>query len=124
MIKHPLFALPERKVLLKSDIAEELLLIDVTETAIERPKKKQKYFYSGKKKKHTLKNQLVVNKTTKKIICSSFSNGRKHNFRIFKESKIKFYVETYLLADGGYQGLLHARTQMPKRKTKSSNQRR
>ena len=39
LIKHPLFALPGRKALLKSDIAEELLLIDVTETAIERPKK-------------------------------------------------------------------------------------
>lgn len=55
-------------------------------------------------------------------MCTSFSNGRKHDFRVFKESKIKFHIETYLLADGGYQGLkkLHARTQIPKRKTKKN----
>jgi len=50
LIKHPLFALPERKVLLKSDIEEELLLIDVTETAIERPKKNKNIFTQGRRK--------------------------------------------------------------------------
>ena len=39
LIKHPDFALPGRKALLKSDVAYELVLIDATETPIERPKK-------------------------------------------------------------------------------------
>lgn len=39
LIKHPDFALPGRKALLKSDMEYELVLIDATETAIERPKK-------------------------------------------------------------------------------------
>ena len=39
LIKHPDFALPGRKALLKSDIEYELVLIDATETPIERPKK-------------------------------------------------------------------------------------
>ena len=39
LIKHPDFALPGRKVLLKSDMEYELVLIDATETPIERPKK-------------------------------------------------------------------------------------
>ena len=39
LIKHPDFALPGRKSLLKSDIEYEVILIDATETPIERPKK-------------------------------------------------------------------------------------
>ena len=39
LIKHPDFALPGRKALVKSDIDYEVILIDATETPIERPKK-------------------------------------------------------------------------------------
>ena len=39
LIKHPDFALPGRKALLKSDMDYEIVLIDATETPIERPKK-------------------------------------------------------------------------------------
>ena len=41
LIKHPDFALPGRKVLLKSDMEYEVILIDATETPIERPKKRR-----------------------------------------------------------------------------------
>lgn len=40
LIKDPAFALPGRKVLLKSDMEYEVLLVDASETPIERPKKK------------------------------------------------------------------------------------
>lgn len=40
LIKDPIFALPGRKALLKSDMEYEVLLIDASETPIERPKKK------------------------------------------------------------------------------------
>jgi hypothetical protein len=39
LIKHPDFALPGRKALLKSDVEYDVILIDATETPIERPKK-------------------------------------------------------------------------------------
>ena len=39
LVKHPDFSLPGRKALLKSDIQYEVVLIDATETPIERPKK-------------------------------------------------------------------------------------
>ena len=39
LIKHPEFALPGRKALLKSHMDYEVVLIDATETPIERPKK-------------------------------------------------------------------------------------
>ena len=40
LIKHPDFALPGRKALLKSDMEYEVVLIDASESPIERPKKK------------------------------------------------------------------------------------
>jgi len=39
LIKNGTFSLPGRKALLKSDVEYELVLIDATETPIERPKK-------------------------------------------------------------------------------------
>lgn len=39
LIKHPDFALPGRKALIKSDTTYEVILIDATESPIERPKK-------------------------------------------------------------------------------------
>ena len=42
LIKNPLFALPGRKVLLKSDMEYEVILVDASESPIERPKKGSK----------------------------------------------------------------------------------
>lgn len=50
LIKHPDFALPGRKALLKSDIEYEVVLIDATETPIERPKKTKSTFIQEKRK--------------------------------------------------------------------------
>lgn len=50
LIKHPDFALPGRKALLKSDIEYNVVLIDATETPIERPKKSKNTFTRGKRK--------------------------------------------------------------------------
>ena len=50
LIKHPDFALPGRKALLKSDMEYDVVLIDATETLIERPKKSKSIFTQGKRK--------------------------------------------------------------------------
>ncbi len=57
LIKHPDFALPGRKALLKSDMEYELVLIDATETPIERPKK-TKTFLLRKKETPYLKDAI------------------------------------------------------------------
>jgi len=44
LIKHPDFALPGRKALLKNDVEYDMILIDATETPIERPKKSKSTF--------------------------------------------------------------------------------
>lgn len=49
LIKHPDFALPGRKALLKSDMEYEIVLIDATETPIERPKKDKGGSTQGKR---------------------------------------------------------------------------
>jgi hypothetical protein len=133
LIKHPAFAIPGRKALLKSDMEYDVILIDAAETPIERSKKrfrdkkrinkrnnKQKHFYSGKKKRHTIKTQVVVNKKSKSIVCLLFSNGKKHDFRLFKESKTKISSKAQVLTDTGYQGLqkLHKQTLMPQKRSK------
>ena len=50
LIKHSDFALPGRKALLKSDVDYDVVLIDATETPIERPKKSKSTFIQGKRK--------------------------------------------------------------------------
>lgn len=81
---------------------------------------KQKCYYSGKKKRHTLKTQVVVDKKTKRVICTAFSNGRRHDFRLFKESKISIHPEIKIITDTGYQGIhkLHAKSELPRKKSK------
>lgn len=50
LIKHPDFSLPGRKALLKSDMEYEVILIDATETPIERPKKDKNIFTQARRK--------------------------------------------------------------------------
>lgn len=50
LVKHQDFALPGRKELLKSDMEYEVLVIDATETPVERPKKSKNDFIQEKRK--------------------------------------------------------------------------
>jgi hypothetical protein len=50
LIKDGKFSLPGRKALLKSDVENEVVLIDATESPIERPKKNKNNFIQAKRK--------------------------------------------------------------------------
>lgn len=50
LIKHPDFALPGKKALVKSDTEYEIVLIDATESPIERPKKSKSNIIQEKRK--------------------------------------------------------------------------
>ena len=50
LIKEGTFSLPGRKALLKSDIEYEVVLIDATETPVERPKKNKNTFTLEKRR--------------------------------------------------------------------------
>ena len=62
----------------------------------------------------------MVDKKSHKIICTSFCNGKRHDFRLFKESKTHIHPATDVLVDTGYQGIkkIHSRSALPKKKTK------
>ena len=113
ILKDEQFHLPGRKQLLDADYEIETILTDASEIPVERPKKKhknknrknkQKHYYSGKKKQHTLKVQLLVNKNTKEIICTYFCEGKKHDYQLFKDSGVRFKKGQKGLLDTGYQG--------------------
>jgi DDE superfamily endonuclease len=63
-----------------------------------------------------------VNKKKKEIICTNFSNGKRHDFRLFKESGVHIHPEIKSLTDTGYQGIqrLHQNSALPKKKTKKN----
>lgn len=50
LIKCKVFSLPGRKTLLKSDVEYETILVDATESPIERPKKNRNIFIPAKRK--------------------------------------------------------------------------
>jgi hypothetical protein len=67
-----------------------------------------------------VKSQVVVDKKTKQIICTSFANGKRHDFRLFKESRVHANPQTLLETDTGYQGIikLHPNSSLPKKRSK------
>jgi len=47
----------------------------------------------------------VVDKKSKRIICTTVAKGRVHDFRLFKESKTAMLTSIESLTDSGYQGI-------------------
>lgn len=120
LIKSGLFNLPGKKALLESNSEIEIIVVDVSEQEIERPKKKQKSYYSGKQGYHTLKSQIVADQKSEQVICVRCEKGRVHDFRLWKESKIRLNKEIEILGDKGYQGIqkIHQNSQIPHKKKK------
>jgi hypothetical protein len=63
---------------------------------------------------------VIIDKKTKQVICTAFSNGKRHDFGLYKESKTPIHPEIKVITDTGYQGLqkLHSKTTLPKKRTK------
>ena len=100
-------------------------IIDATERPIERPKDKerQKKHYSGKKKKHTVKNLLISETKTKKIkVLSPTGAGKQHDKSLADEQAYVYPKGTRLYKDTGFQGYepKHTRTKQPKKKPRGA----
>ena len=54
------------------------------------------------------------------MICTSFCNGKCHDFRLFKNSNVHFKINTTVITDSGYLGLkkIHERSYLPKKRSK------
>ncbi|SPM45155.1 IS5 family transposase ISOt6 [Orientia tsutsugamushi] len=66
----------------------------------------------------------MLDKKTHQVICTNFSNGKKHDFRLFKKSKILIYPKVKAITDSitGYQGIqkIHNNSKLPKKKSKKN----
>ena len=55
-------------------------------------------------------------------MCTAYANGKCHDFRLFKESRLFIRPDSKIVVDSGYQGLhkLHANCEVPKKKSKKN----
>jgi hypothetical protein len=114
-----LFRIPERKVELRPDEIRELFF-DATERPTRRPKKRQRRLYSGKKKRHTLKNQVVVVRQRKRAgrpkagqppkrrlrvaAVSPTAPGKVHDKKVYDRTGVVVPADAAAYGDTGYQG--------------------
>lgn len=114
-----LFRIPERRIELQEDEIRELFF-DGTERPTRRPKRRQRRCYSGKKKRHTLKNQVVVVRKRKKAgrrkagqrekrrlriaAISPTSPGKVHDKKVYDRSRTLVPPGVVGIGDTGYQG--------------------
>lgn len=82
--------------------------IDSTEQEIPRPKnnrKRRKSYYSGRKKRHTVKTQLMVNTEGLILYKTGHMNGRKHDYDIYKHNHPVPPSQVDNIVDLGYLGI-------------------
>ena len=76
-----------------------MAFIDSTEQQIPKPidNKRRKVFYSGKKKMHTVKTQLMVNNRGFIIHKLRYKKGRKHDYDIYKKNHHTALLHDYFI---------------------------
>src|SRR3954451_14066687 len=84
-----------------------MAFIDSTEQQIPRPidNKRRKIFYSGKKKRHTVKTQVMVSKNGTIIHKVDYKKGRRHDYDIYKKNHPITPKEVVNVFDLGYLGV-------------------
>jgi hypothetical protein len=110
-----IFRIPERRVDLTEDEIREFFF-DATERPTRRPKRGQREFYSGKKKRHTIKTQVVVVRRCKppgpgvkprrlRIAAVSEScPGTTHDKRIYDAARVVAPPDARRTGDTAYLG--------------------
>ena len=107
-------SLPQRKIRSLKEFFElfpevKEIIVDGTERPIQRPKnkEKQKGNYSGKKKRHTNKNIIIVTKKKRVLYVSPTEQGKEHDYTIFKKNKLHKKIPEHIKAwfDLGFKGI-------------------
>lgn len=101
--------------------SSENRLIDVTEIRIERPKYNQSKNYSGKRKYHTMKIQIIRGTDTGFIYEIEIGLGAEHDFHLFKRTFEGSPENVTYTADLGYLGIdkVHKNSKIPKKNSKN-----
>jgi hypothetical protein len=123
-----IFRIPERRIELAEDEIRELFF-DATGRPTRRPGRGQREFYSGKKKRHTIKAQVVVVRKRKppgpgsqprrlRIAAVSESYpGRVHDKKIYDEARVVAPPDAKRTGDTAYLGTA---LETPSRKPRGS----
>ncbi len=84
-----------------------LAFIDFTKPQIQRPvdKNKRNMYYSGKKKRHIVKNQLTVNKDGHILHKATHKEGRRHDYDVYKKNHPVTPPQVVNVYDLGYLGI-------------------
>lgn len=105
----------------KGMLADHELIVDSWEQPRERPEDNQvqKEYYSGKKKQHTFKSQVITLPEGKDLVDVQIGEqGKASDINIFREQQRKFNVEQKFTGDKGYQGGVNIKTPQKKPKGK------
>lgn len=97
----------------KEILVEWELVVDSSEQVRERPKvyQEQKKFYSGKKKNHTLKNQLIVLPNGTEIVDVTVGKpGPSSDINLFRARQAEFADNQKFKGDKGYIGEVQIET--------------
>jgi len=89
----------------------DTVIVDSFETPIPRPsiEPKQKVFYSGKKKEHTLKTEILTNIKGDLLDVDPGYRGPKSDKKLHEQSEVaKQFPNATLVGDLGYQGVAGA----------------
>ena len=103
-------ALPSRRgrnfEALKKACPDCIFLIDGAERPMCRPKNstRQKNHYSGKKKRHTVKNIVVCRQDRYVLFLGKTFPGKMHDMKIHKKHTMKFPQGSIVYQDSGFQG--------------------
>jgi hypothetical protein len=103
----------EELAMVKEMVAEHELIVDSWEQPRERPKENQvqKEYYSGKKKQHTFKGQVITLPSGKDLVDVEVGKqGKASDINMFREQQKKFNIEQKFTGDKGYQGGLNIKT--------------
>ena len=92
---------------LKLQIAKQQVYFqDGTERAIPRPTDQeiQRFYYSGKRKSHTIKNVVIINEQCKIVLLTLTCEGKKHDKKVSDEVGFELPSSSCLYQDTGFQG--------------------
>ena len=99
--------LPARKPRDLDEVLGECEGLEFLIDGVERPKNPecQRRYYSGKKKRHSVKNNLITERRTKKIKgLSATCEGKRHDKRLADGQGLTFPKGSKLWKDTGFQG--------------------
>lgn len=108
----------KRRIVVTAEEAEALI-VDCTEQPIQRPSRKQRCWYSGKKKGHRIKTEAIVTAQGRIVSTSRPAPGSRSDITVRRRGP-RLPKGSRVYADSGYQGLQdeHPDVEIPYKKSK------